>query len=97
MWQLINYFDVWGNEKDGWEVNNQCVEFDDLYLAEDVTNKEILTYLKQIEFLATDDMRRLVVEDYGDLIEIYERKGMKPLCSLRHHEKREVFGSEGFL
>ena len=28
---LINYFDVWGNAADGFEVNNQCIECDDLF------------------------------------------------------------------
>lgn len=79
---LINYFDVWGNEKDGWEVNNQCVEFDDLNLVDDITPKEICEYLKSINMLATSDMRRLEVVDMGDLIEINERKGHKPLFAL---------------
>ena len=82
-YMLQNYFDVWGNADDGWEVNDQCTEFDDLYLSNDITNKEILEYLKGIGFLATSDMRRLYVENMGDFIEIYERKGMKPLCGLR--------------
>jgi hypothetical protein len=82
-YQLINYFDVWGNAKDGWEVNNQCVEFEDLYIMSNATDKDVLNYLKSIGFLTTSDMRKLVVKDSGDWIEIYERKGMKPLCSLR--------------
>ena len=81
-WRLINYFDVWGNAKDGWEINNQCMEFDDLWMSDDYAAKEILSYLKQIKFLASDDMRRLAVEDSGDLIVIFERRGMKPLCAL---------------
>ena len=81
-WRLIDYTDVWGNATDGWEINNQCIEFDDLWMSDDYTAKEILTYLKQIKFLASDDMRRLAVEDSGDLIEIFERRGMKPLCAL---------------
>lgn len=83
-YELINYFDVWGNAKDGWEVNNQCVEFDDLYLTDDITDKEILDYLKETGYLSTSDMRRIVVENWGDgFIEIYQRKGMVPLYSLR--------------
>jgi len=83
-YSLINYFDVWGNAKDGWEVNNQCVEYDDLYISDDCTHKEILTYLKQTGFLTTSDMRRLVVDSCcSDGIEIFERKGMKPICGLR--------------
>jgi len=79
---LINYFDVWGNEKDGWEVNNQCVEFSDLKISDDATPKEICEYLKSINMLATSDMRKLEVTDWGDLIEINERKTGKPLFGL---------------
>ena len=86
---LINYFDIWGNADDGWEINDECAERDDLVIADDASDKDILIYLKQIGFLATDDMRRLVVEDLVDCIEIYERKGMRPLCSLRRNERRD--------
>lgn len=85
---LINYFDVWGNETDGWEVNDQCYVGDDLmgdtfYITDDATNKEILNYLVEIGFLTTSDMRKLAVDQYtyAGRIEIYERKGMKPLCA----------------
>lgn len=81
-YSLINYFDVWGNKKDGYEINNQCVEFDDLVIADDATPKEICTYLKSINMLATNDMRRLEVINWGDLIEIYERKSGIPLFGL---------------
>lgn len=81
--KLINYFDVWGNAKDGWEINNQCVEFDDLYITDDCSKKEILDYLKNNGYLTTSDMRRLEVVDYGEVIEINERKGGKPLYGLQ--------------
>ena len=80
---LINYFDVWGNENDGWEINNQCVECDDLCIREDSTPKEICEYLRKAGYLNTSDMRKLEVEDMGEMIEIYERKTMKPLYGLR--------------
>lgn len=79
---LINYFDVWGNKKDGYEINNQCIEFDDLVIADDATPKEICSYLKSIKMLATDDMRKLEVTNWGDLIEINERKSGMPLFGL---------------
>lgn len=80
---LVNYFDVWGNPKDGWEVNNQCVEYDDIHIELDATNKEICEFLRTLGMLKTSDMRRLEVENYGDTIEICERKGHKPLFGLR--------------
>ena len=82
-WTLINYFDVWGNKKDGYEVNNQCIEANDICIADDPTPKEICEYLKSIHMLNTSDMRRLEVEDLGDVIEISERKSGCPLFSLR--------------
>ena len=82
-WTLVNYFDVWGNKKEGYEVNDQCVEADDVIIADDATPKEICEYLKSIGMLVTSDMRRLEVVDYGDSIEINERKSGCPLFSLR--------------
>jgi hypothetical protein len=82
-YELINYFDVWGNAKEGWEINNMCIEERNIYIDDSSTHKEILTYLKKIGYLQTDDMRKLFVEDLGEMIEIYQRKGMMPLYSLR--------------
>ena len=81
-YSLINYFDVWGNEKDGWEINNQCIEFDDLIISDDATDKEIVTYLKEIGFLNSNDMRKIVISSDGCNIEIYAKKGLKPVCCL---------------
>jgi capsule polysaccharide export protein KpsE/RkpR len=80
--KLINYTDVLGNKEDGYEINNQCIEFDDLYIDNNATNKEVLTFLKSIKFLTSDDMRKLIVENSGDLIEIYQKKDYYPLCAL---------------
>ncbi len=79
---LINYFDVWGNKKDGWWVNDQCCENDDLFIPHDATNKDICRCLVELNMLKTSDMRRLEVIDWGDLIEIYERKTGRPLYAL---------------
>lgn len=81
-WRLINYFDVWGNEKDGWEVNNTCVEFSDLVITDDATDKDILNYLKEIGFLSTSDRRRVRIADGGDRLEIEAVKGYRPLGAL---------------
>lgn len=82
-YMLVNYTDVWIDEEGNAGVNDCCVEFNDLQISDDATDKEILDYLKEIGFLFTSDMRRLIVEDMGEFIEIYQRKGYIPLCSLR--------------
>lgn len=80
---LINYFDVWGNEKDGYEINDQCVEAENLYIDNNATDKQILGLLKTIDFLKTDDMRRVRIEDLGEDMEIYACKNRYPLGMLR--------------
>lgn len=78
-YDLIYCSDVWGNAKDGWTVNNQCIEATDLHIEPDMTDKEILNFLVSIGFLSTSDRRRVGIEDDGTVIEIYEVKGHKPL------------------
>ncbi len=78
---LYNYFDVWNYDGE-WVVNNQCIEAEDIYISDDSTDKEICTYLKDAGYLTTNDMRRLYVDDEGDAITIYERKGLKPIYGL---------------
>ncbi len=80
--EVINYFDVWGT-KEGWEVNDQCSE-GIMEFPDSPTDKEICQTLKNNGLLVTSDMRRLSVEDWGmNAIEVYQKKGMKPLFGLR--------------
>ena len=83
-YKLINYFDVWGNAEEGWEVNNLCTEMEDITITNDATDKEILEYLVSIGFLTTSDMRKVRLENScsPDMIEIYQVKGMMPLGRL---------------
>lgn len=86
-YSLINYFDVWGNDKDGYEVNNLCVDKTGITIAYDATEKEILDYLVQIGFLNTSDMRKVRINTLDEeMMEIYAVKGMQPLGRL----EREV-------
>ena len=47
-WEVIDYFDVWHNEEEGYWVNNQAVVIDDLIMTEDTSNEENFNYLKDI-------------------------------------------------
>ena len=88
-YRLVNFFDVWGGEKDGWEINNQCIEGEDFHIDESATKKEICEYLKSAGFLKTSDMRQLYVDcaAYDGCIEIYQRKGMMPLFAFEEVTK----------
>lgn len=81
---LVNYFDVWGNAKDGYEVNNLCKEETGITITDDASEKDILNYLVLIGFLATSDMRKVRIDTTDwDMMEIYAVKDNYPLGSLR--------------
>lgn len=81
---LINYYDVWGNAADGWEVNDQFNE-GDFEIPDNATPKQIITELFKWGYVAQPDLRKYVVEDTGSGIEIYAKKGNRPLFGLRLH------------
>ena len=78
---LINYFDVWGNAAEGFTVNNQCIECNDLYIDDAATNKDIVKHLKKAGYLLTDDLRRLSVVNFGSYMEVQKKDGF-PLFGL---------------
>ena len=81
--KLVNYTDVWGNEKDGYGVNNLCVERDDLKIHKDCTEKDLLNNLVDIGFLTTSDKRRVRIDMLEwDMMEIYAVKGNQPIGRL---------------
>ena len=87
-WSLVDYFDVWGNEVDGWEVNNSSIEFDDLYIDPTSSNEEIVDYLKSIGYFApTVTLDQLTIEDGGDYIEFFQASDGMPLCRLDRNYK----------
>ncbi len=81
-YEVMNYFDVWGNAKEGWEVNDQFYE-GTMEFPEHPTDKEICDVLKNNGLLNSSDMRRLKIENLGPgSVEVYQKKGMKPLFGL---------------
>lgn len=83
-YSLINYFDVWGNADDGYEVNNLCVEFDDLCITPEMSNNDIIDYLVAVGFLSSNDHNDYFVDSIdGDFIEIFAIDDMYPLCRLQ--------------
>lgn len=93
-YELIDYFDVWGNETDGYEVNNQCVLETEIVMSDNWTNDELVDFLKRIEYLCKD-VRTEDLEITGDYfyIEIFNKENNYPLCRLQYKEyieKQEV-------
>lgn len=60
-YKLIDYFDVWGNAEDGWEVNNLTTVEDDIVITEDATDEEIIDLLERIGYLTEEANRNEAV------------------------------------
>lgn len=77
--KVVDYHDIWGNEKDGFEVNGLYTICDDLFIENDEEDT-ILKGLKNIGFLQKHIRRNMLYMDYQEsAIEIYHKKNMFPL------------------
>lgn len=79
---LYNYFDVWGNEIDGYEVNNWDILFDDWYITDDATKQDILDYLYDNGYLTTNDLSQVDISEDGLAMEVYSVKDDMPLFGI---------------
>jgi hypothetical protein len=82
-YEVINYFDVWGNKTDGWEVNNQCAE--GYILVTDYTDyEELVGHLKAMDLLHYE-VKPEELEWYNDyeIIELFDKRNGMPLFMLR--------------
>ena len=86
-YQLIDYFDVWGNPEDGYEVNNLSREFN-VILPHDATIEDVITALICKGYF-TPLATKWTVEawDDGTMIELYQVEDGKPLCRLEYIEE----------
>jgi hypothetical protein len=84
---LVNYFDVWGNKKDGWEINNLCTE-GIIELPENFDKKDIVKSLKEFGFFKnTVRLNMLDIEDCYPYYEIcHKADGYKPICRIEIRE-----------
>lgn len=83
MYKLVNYFDVWGNENDGWEVNNLCTE--GKYEVKSFTDEALLELLiKDANFLLPHITLEDVIFDQSsfEMIEFSRVDNGKPLGRL---------------
>lgn len=86
-YKIVNYFDVWGNAEDGWEVNDLTSYYDTdetcLRISEDATDEEIIDFLIQIEYLRPEAKELVHLESYdNEMIEIVETKDDYPIGRL---------------
>ena len=83
-YKLIDYYDVWGNEDNGWEVNNLCdvtETYGTITISDDACDEEIIDFLIQINYLAPEVKKNFEVSGDDMMIEISLDNGY-PLCRL---------------
>ena len=82
-YKLIDYFDVWGNAEDGWEVNDLTTVEDDIVITEDSSDEDIIDFLIQIEYLKPEARENVHLESYdNEMIEIVQTKDDYPIGRL---------------
>ena len=76
--KLVDYFDVW-SEEGGYQVNNLCTLFDDIYTA-DLKDRTLLDILKKTGYIKKDTrINQITFIDQYPFIEIEERRNNYPL------------------
>ena len=82
--KLIDYFDVWGNETDGYEVNDKIDTNIMLEIPYDVTDEELISKLVNVGFLGNNAAVENVRIEWSDetFCELFEMETDLPLCCL---------------
>ena len=84
-YELIHYFDVWGNNIDGYEVNDLCNmtdKFGTIIISEEACDEEIIDFLIEIGYFTSEAKDSVEIEWNDDtLIEFSSWNGC-PLCRL---------------
>lgn len=86
-YKIVDYFDVWGNPVDGWEVNDLTSYYDTdetcLRISEDATDEEIIDFLIQICYLLPTAKETIYLESYdNEMIEIIAEEDDYPIGRL---------------
>lgn len=84
-YKLIDYFDVWGNQEDGWEVNDMCTvdeEYGLITITDDATDEDIVDYLIQTGYLGIKAKGKVRIEGDDSIIELFGIEDDMPLGRL---------------
>lgn len=84
MYKLIDYFDIWGNQKDGYVVNDQIDTHIRLDIPYDATDEELVRELVDVGFLGNNATTENVRVEWSDeaFCELFEMETDYPLCCL---------------
>ena len=88
--ELFDYYDVWGNVKDGWEVMNASREYI-FYMSDKFTDEDIIKKLIDIEYLEPDvTMESLEIWNVGDIFEVFKADDGLPLFRIELYDIKPI-------
>lgn len=85
-YDLIDYFDVWGNEEDGWVVNNLGPIEEKIWISDDTTEEELFNFLKDnVGYFNRNTKFSDVIIEWNDpdFIEFFQSDNYYPLGRLQ--------------
>jgi hypothetical protein len=87
VWDIYSY-DVWGNSRDGYEVNDTFKSGYEIELPEDYSDVQLLKAMKDSGFIKkTVKLSQLSIDGDGEsYINIDEAKNGRPFCELRKRD-----------
>ena len=75
--KLIDYFDVWSDNEEGFQVNNLCTAIEEIEAPEDMGSEEVIDLLKKEGYL-------LPTVQYSDIDVWNEGGGVIELCMAKN-------------
>lgn len=83
MYKVVDLFDVWGNEEDGWEVNDSCDTGKVIFFSDDSTDETVFNALSDLELLGERAVlnETVFISNTGDGWEVEADNGL-PLYSI---------------
>ena len=82
-YELVDYYDVWGNPEDGFDVNDISRTGEILTIDDDASDRDIIDGLVRIGYLKPSAASKVIIEaNDPSFIEIFEEDTYMPLGRL---------------
>lgn len=81
-YSVIDYFDVWYNDEEGWFVNDLARTNFKIDINDDDTTDDIISKLVSIDYLAEDAIGNIDIAWYDNMCELFISKTGEPICRL---------------
>lgn len=79
---VIDYFDVWFNDEEGYFVNDLARTNIEIEIADDDTHENIISKLISAGYLAEESINCIEIEWYDEMCELFDKDTYEPICRL---------------